>query len=383
MSSTGPDGNGAPAEPTSAPPLPDDPEAELVAFGRELRREGLQVGPGRIVEFCRAASLLTPFDLYWAGRVTLVGKGDDIPTYDQVFVRFFGAVPEGQDEPEPPGLEQQSQETEDAPGADDAEEVDGEPELVLASEIELMKEKSFSRCTDEELAQLAELMQQIRIAVPHRRTRRREAAKKGRPDLRRTIRRSFRTGGEPIERHWHRRRTRRRRLILILDVSGSMAAFSRALLVFGHAALRADPRWEAFCFGTRLTRLTQQLKTTDPDTALDRASADVFDWDGGTRIGESLKVFLDEYGHKGMARGAIVLICSDGLEIGAPELLGEQMARLSRLAHRVIWLNPLKEDPAYEPLARGMRAALPYIDLFASGHNLASLESLSEELAQI
>ncbi|MGI9657773.1 MAG: vWA domain-containing protein [Gaiellaceae bacterium] len=382
MSNAGLDGNGAPVEPTTAQ-LPGDPEAELVAFGRELRNEGLQVGPGRIVEFCRAASLLTPFDLYWAGRTTLVGKGDDIPTYDQVFVRFFGALPEGQDEPDPPVLEQQSEETEDAPGADDAEEVDGEPELVLASEIELMKEKSFSRCTDEELAQLAELMQRIRIAVPHRRTRRREAAKKGRPDLRRTIRRSFRTGGEPIERHWHRRRTRRRRLILILDVSGSMAAFSRALLVFGHAALRADPRWEAFCFGTRLTRLTQQLKTTDPDTALDRASADVFDWDGGTRIGESLKVFLDEYGHKGMARGAIVLICSDGLEIGAPELLGEQMARLSRLAHRVIWLNPLKEDPAYEPLARGMRAALPYIDLFASGHNLASLETLSEELAQI
>lgn len=382
MSASGGEGNGAPAEPTVVA-LPDDPEAELVAFGRELRREGLSVGPGRIVEFCRAARLLTPYDLYWAGRTTLVGKADDIPIYDAVFLRHFGAAPPDQDEPEPPLLEQQSQETEDASGADDAEEVEGEPELVLASEIELLKEKSFSRCTDEELAQLAELMNRIRIAVPRRRTRRRESAKKGRPDLRRTIRRSFRTGGEPIERHWHRRRTRRRRLILILDVSGSMAAFSRALLVFGHAALRADPRWEAFCFGTRLTRLTQQLKTSDPDTALDRASADVFDWDGGTRIGESLKVFLDDYGHGGMARGSIVLICSDGLEIGAPELLGEQMARLSRLAYRVIWLNPLKEDPAYEPLARGMRAALPYIDVFASGHNLASLETLSTDLAEL
>ncbi len=382
MTDAGADGNGAPAEP-AAIALPDDPEGELVAFGRELRNEGMQVGPGRIVEFCRAARLLTPFDLYWAGRTTLVGKADEIPTYDEVFVRFFGATPELQDEPEPPLMEQHSQETEEAPGADDADEVEGEPELVLASEIELLKEKSFSRCTDEELAQLAELMRRIRIAVPKRRTRRREAAKKGKPDLRRTIRRSFRTGGEPVERHWQRRRTRRRRLILILDVSGSMAAFSRALLVFGHAALRADPRWEAFCFGTRLTRLTQPLKTTDPDTALDRASADVFDWDGGTRIGESLKVFLDDYGHGGMARGSIILICSDGLEIGAPELLGDQMARLSRLAYRVIWLNPLKEDPAYEPLARGMRAALPYIDLFASGHNMASLETLSAELAEI
>ncbi len=363
--------------------LAGPPEDQLVAFGRELRREGMKVGPGRMIEFCRATSMLAPHDLYWAGRVTLVGRGDDIETYDRVFVRFFGAAPEGQDEPDPPVLEQQSQESDDAPGADDGEEVDGEPEIVLASEIELLKEKSFSRCSDEELAQLAELMRQIRMTVPHRRMRRREAAKKGRPHLRRTIRRSFRTGGEPIERHWQRRRTRRRKLILILDVSGSMAAFSRALLVFAHAALRADPRWEAFCFGTRLTRLTQSLKTRDPDSALDLASAEVFDWDGGTRIGESLKAFLDDYGHKGMARGAIVVICSDGLEIGAPELLGEQMARLSRLAYRTIWLNPLKEDPAYEPLARGMRAALPYIDVFASGHNLASLETLSEELATI
>ena len=160
-----------------------------------------------------------------------------------------------------------------------------------------------------------------------------------------------------------------------------MASFSRALLVFAHAALRADPRWEAFCFGTRLTRLTRSLKSIDPDEALERATDEVFDWDGGTRIGESLKTFLDDYGHKGLARGAVVVICSDGLEIGAPELLEEQMSRLSRLAYRVIWLNPLKEDPAYEPLARGMRAALPYIDVFASGHNLASLETLSEELA--
>ena len=362
---------------------PVDPEAELVAFGRELRNQGLSVGPGRIVEFCKAARLLTPFDLYWAGRVTLVGKSEEIPIYDRVFVQFFGTLENRQEEEESPIIEHPSQEKEDVPGAEEAEETEGEPELVLASEVELLKEKSFSRCTDEELAQLAELMRRIRIAVPRRRTRRREMAKKGNPDLRRTIRRSFRTGGEPIERSWYRRRTRRRRLILILDVSGSMAAFSRALLVFGHAALRADPRWEAFCFGTRLTRLTQSLKMTDPDTALDRASEDVFDWDGGTRIGESLKVFLDEYGHKGMARGAIVLICSDGLEIGAPELLGDQMSRLARLAHRVIWLNPLKEDPAYEPLARGMRAALPYVDLFASGHNLASLETLSNELADI
>jgi hypothetical protein len=162
-----------------------------------------------------------------------------------------------------------------------------------------------------------------------------------------------------------------------------MADYSRALVLFAHAALRAQPDWEVFCFGTRLTRLTRALSVGDPNEAFSRAAQKVVDWDGGTRIGEAFKRFLDEYGHQGLARGAVVVVCSDGLDVGEPELLGEQMARLSRLAHRVFWLNPLKEDPAYEPLARGMHAALPYVDVFASGHNFASLEELSEELAQL
>jgi uncharacterized protein with von Willebrand factor type A (vWA) domain len=169
--------------------------------------------------------------------------------------------------------------------------------------------------------------------------------------------------------------------VLLLDVSGSMADYSRALLFFAHAALRADRRWEAFCFGTRLTRVTGALATRDPDAALERAAAEVVDWEGGTRIGESLKTFLDEFGHSGMARGSVVVICSDGLDVGDPELLAGQMARLARLAHRVVWLNPLKEDPAYEPLARGMQAALPSIDLFASGHDFESLEAVSAALS--
>ena len=205
----------------------------------------------------------------------------------------------------------------------------------------------------------------------------------GQPDLRRTLRRSFRTGGEPLDRAWRRRRTRPRRLILLLDVSGSMDSYSRALVMFAHAALKTDRRWEAFCFGTRLTRVTRALEGSDPDEALTRAAAQVVDWDGGTRIGDSLKRFLDEYGHGGLARGAVVVICSDGLEVGDPAVLADQMARLSRLANSVIWLNPLQESPAYEPLARGMHAALPYIDVFASGHNVASLEALGEQLAKL
>jgi uncharacterized protein with von Willebrand factor type A (vWA) domain len=161
-----------------------------------------------------------------------------------------------------------------------------------------------------------------------------------------------------------------------------MADYSRALLVFAHAALRADRHWEAFCFGTRLTRVTSVLGDARPDEALRRAAAEVFDWDGGTRIGESLERFLDEYGHRGMARGAVVVVCSDGLEVGDPVLVAEQMARLGRLAHRVIWLNPMKEDLAYEPLARGMRAALPHVDVFAGGHNFASLEAAVEAIAR-
>lgn len=350
----------------------------LVSFGRALRDNGLSVGTGRINDFCRAASLVPPEDLYWAGRGTLVAKRDDIPVYDAVFRAFFG-----EDLPAPPEQER-PQMTVTTSGSESkqgeaSEEV--EPELLLASTIEILKEKSFARCTNEELAQLAELMARVRLAVPKRRSRRRQKAKAGTPDLRQTIRRSFRTGGDPVERRWTERRLRRRRLVLFLDVSGSMASYSRALLVFAHAALKADPRWEAYCFGTRLTRLTRVLGKTDPDEALRQAASEVFDWDGGTRIGESLKRFLMTSPE--IARGSVVIICSDGLEVGDPRLLAEQMARLSRLAYRIIWLNPLKEDPAYEPLARGMSACLPYVDLFISGHNLASLEGLGEELARM
>jgi uncharacterized protein len=341
----------------------DDGSETLTRFGRALRAEGLQVGSDRIVGFCRAAALLAPDDLYWAGRATLVRRPRDIPVYDRVFAEFFGP------------------ETQSGPSARRPRIVEEEVELAIASPVELLRRKSFARCSPEELAQLAALMARIPLVIPPRRTRRRHRSRAGAPDLRRTLRRSFRTGGEPLERAWRKRRTRPRRLVLLLDVSGSMAEYSRALLMFAHAALRKDPRWEAFCFGTRLTRLTRALATTDPDEALRAAAERVVDWDGGTRIGESLKRFLDDFGHAGMARGAVVVVCSDGLEVGDPELLAEQMARLHRLAHRVVWLNPLKEDPAYEPLARGMQAALGHIDIFLSGHNLVSLEAVGEALA--
>jgi uncharacterized protein len=346
------------------PDVPD-PVEKIVRFGRALRAAGLPVGPDRVASFSRATALLPPGDLYWAGRTTLLSRPEQIAIYDALFAAFFGPPTPG------PG-----------PPIRIRVQMEAETDVGLASRVEHLKDKSFSRCSREELSQLAELMSRIELSVPRRRTRRREAARAGTPDLRRTLRRSFRTGGEPLERAWRRRRRRPRRLVLLLDVSGSMDSYSRALVMFAHAALRSDKRWEAFCFGTRLTRVTRQLEGSDADAALGRAAAEVVDWDGGTRIGESLKRFLDEYGHSGLARGAVVVLCSDGLEVGDPELLGEQMARLRRLAYRVVWLNPLQEDPAYEPLARGMKAALPHVDHFASGHSLASLEEVGAALSR-
>jgi uncharacterized protein len=329
-----------------------DEVARLVTLARALRDEGLAVGPGRVTDFCRAAAALPPIDLYWAGRLTLVSRPEEIAVYDRVFRGTF--------EREPPCVR--------------IEVVEGE--VGLASRQELLRTKSFALLTEDELAEVAELMKRLRLIVPMRRTRRRQTARAGMPDLRRTLRRSFRTGGEPLERAWRRRRMRPRRLVLLLDVSGSMADYSRALVLFAHAALRADARWEAYCFGTRLTHVTRALACADADEALRGAAEEVVDWNGGTRIGESVAALV----RTGAARGAVAVICSDGLDVGEPEILREQMARLSRLAYRIVWLNPLKEDPAYEPLARGMRAALPYVDSFLSGHNLASLEAVGRAL---
>lgn len=329
--------------------MPDE-VTRLVAFARALRHEGVTADPGRVIEFCRAASLLAPEDLYWAGRLTLCSSENDIAVYDRVFRAELDT---------------------EQPRTRVVHFV--EERVALASDRELLRNKSFGEMTDEELAEVAALMQRLRLFPPWRRTRRREPARGGAPDLRRTLRRSFRTGGEPAERAWRRRRRKPRRLVLLLDVSGSMADYSRALLLFAHAAIRADAHWEAFCFGTRLTRVTKALARMDADDALTSAAAEVFDWNGGTRIGDAVNGLIATQ----LARGAVVVICSDGLDVGDPELLAGAMARLGRLAHRVVWLNPLKEDPGYAPLARGMQAALPHVDAFLGAHNLASLEAIA------
>ena len=357
-----------------------EPTQTLVEFARALRAEGLPAGTGATAEFCRAAALLGPGDLYWAGRATLVARHEEIPVYDRVFRGFFGATV-----PMPPPKVQQRLRLVTA-GLDSDERNEGEPgeaqspAVALASRVELLRRKSFDRCTREELAEIAALAAGFARALPRRRSRRRRAAGAGPLDLPRTLRRSLRTGGEPFDRRYRARRPAPRRLVLLLDVSGSMSAHSQAMLVLAHSLLRLQPQTEVLCFGTRLTSATRALSVSDPDEALRRAAQEVVDWEGGTRIGEAVKAFLDGSGHRGSARGAVVVVCSDGLDVGEPGLLRAQMERLSRLAYRIVWLNPLKQDPAYEPLARGMEAALPFVDVFASGHNLASLEQVALEL---
>ncbi|MDQ3898780.1 MAG: VWA domain-containing protein, partial [Actinomycetota bacterium] len=255
----------------------------------------------------------------------------------------------------------------------------------VASSADVLRHKRFADCTAEELAALADLMARLRLRPPTRRVRRTRPVTKGRhPDLRRTVRRSMRSHGELLEQSWRDRRVRPRRMVLLLDVSGSMAGYSRALLQFSHTAARAAAvPTEVFCFGTRLTRVTVALRHSRPDQALARAAEAVVDWEGGTRIGDSIRTFVREWGRRGLARGAVVVICSDGLERGDPEALAAEMAKLARLTHRVVWVNPLKGDPRYQPLARGMAAALPYVDVFLSGHDLASLEVLASVIPDL
>jgi uncharacterized protein len=222
------------------------------------------------------------------------------------------------------------------------------------------------------------LMADLRLAGALRRSRRMRASrrKSGPPDLRRTVRRALRAGGEPIDRAFVKPGQRPRRLVLLCDVSGSMEAYARALVRFLHAAVVGRARVEAFALGTRLTRLTRDLSTRDPDAALTAAARRVVDWSGGTRLGDGLREFNDEWGVRGLARGAVVVILSDGWDRGEPDVLAEQMARLHRVAYKVVWVNPLKASPGFAPLARGMAAALPYVDEFVEGHSLASLEHL-------
>ena len=366
----------------------------LIEFGDELRDAGIAVGTGDAITYVQAVSLLNPADLgdvYWAGRGTLVSRRDLIPTYDRVFKSFFLDV-------ETPGDSElkammrattSTAATLEVPSPDPGEgEESNEEEAQLgymASGAQVWRNKAFAVCTDQELATIRRIVSDIKLTPPRRRTRRTITAKNGpRLDPRRMARETMRSHGNPTRLFRQKRRLRIRPLVFILDVSGSMSDYSRNLLQFAYSARRAADKVEVFCFGTRLTRITRSLDRRKPDDALNLAATAVFDWDGGTRIGQSLDQFIKRWGRRGLSRGSIVVICSDGLDRGDPALLEASMEKLSRLSHRIVWMNPHKGDVKdFRPNSLGMMVADPFIDEIFSGHNLASLEQFAEKLREL
>ncbi len=363
-------------------------ERHAAGFFRTLRVLGLNVPVGSTVSFLQAVGevgIAVEDDVYWAGRATLVHRPEDIELFDQAFRMWWHRDPHVLDL-RPVAAESVTLGVDDPDGIppDGATGDDSGPVLsVRYSSTEVLAEKDFSLCTDEEMAVLHRLMDRLRFAGPYRRSRRLTPSKRSRgaPDLRRTVRAAIRSGGEPMERLYREPGQRPRRLVLLLDVSGSMEAYARGLIRFVHAAIVGRRRVEAFTLGTRLTRVTRELSSRDPDAALRAASGAVEDWSGGTRLGDGIQAFNDEWGARGMARGAVVVVLSDGWDRGEPHVMAEQMERLQRVAFRTVWVNPLKASPGYAPLAQGMAAALPFVDEFIEGHNYDSLEALAAAIS--
>jgi uncharacterized protein with von Willebrand factor type A (vWA) domain len=348
------------------------------------------VGVDELIAAHRALAAVDPADrsaAYFALRATLCSRRDDFAAFDAAFAELFVPrtvpVPELPEDLEAAGL---ALPRVGVPAEEVAVPAEGEADVVPSawSDAELLREKDFAEYTDAERQVARRVMLRLARSGPTRPSRRtRRAPRRGapphaaRPDLRRTIRSSLRTGGDPVERHWREPSERPRPLVLVCDVSGSMEPYARMLLQYMQACVAARRRVEAFVFGTRLTRVTAELAGRDPDRALDRAAGAAGDWSGGTRIGDALATLNREHGRR-LGRGAIVVLLSDGWDRGDPDQLAAEMARLARCAHTLIWLNPLKAHPGYEPLTRGMQAALPHVDHFLSGNSLASLAHLAD-----
>jgi uncharacterized protein len=362
----------------------------LVLLVGSMRAAGARVGIDELLSAHRALRAVDASDrdaAYYALRPTLCSRHSDFEAFDAAFAELF-AVPGAPPPEPPPALEDVASmllPRAAVPGDRAPQLAETDIEVVPAawSNVELLHEKDFAEYTETERHAARAIMRRLAAAGPQRPSRRtRPARRRGapphaaRPDLRRTIRASLRTGGDPVERHWREPGERPRPLVLVCDVSGSMEPYARMLLQYMQACVAARRRVEAFIFGTRLTRVTGELAGRDPDRALDRAAGAAQDWSGGTRIGEALATLNRDYGRR-LGRGSIVVLLSDGWDRGDPGQLGAEMARLQRCAYRLIWLNPLKASPDYEPLTRGMQAALPYVDDFLAGNSLASLEELA------
>jgi uncharacterized protein len=379
------------------------------ALSRRLHDAGVPVTPARSAELARALALVRPVSrrrLYWTARAVLVTDPAHVTQFDAVFSEVFGdrggeasfrpdveqtvATPADEQPAVPPRTP--SGDAGDPLGAagfsaypqaagDDDRRGETELPLPVASDEERLASKRFDALDPWELAQLQRLMSRLQLATPLRRTRRYERGREGRAiDLRRTLRSSLRTGGDPIRLARRRRRLAPRRLVLLCDISGSMEPYARAYLQFLTCAAGSGANAEAFVFATRLTRLTRALASRNPERAIQRAAAAAPDWSSGTRIGAALKEFNDRHARRGMARGAVVVILSDGWERGEPKLVGQEMERLARLAHRIVWVNPRVSAGAFSPRAGGMAAALPYCDALVSGHSFAALAEVVQAI---
>jgi hypothetical protein len=357
----------------------------VAALSHALRERGVRVGVGEVVAATRALAAVdasSRADARLALRAVLCSSREDVAVFDDAFTAVFGApfAPEAAvapDEIARLGLPRVA----GPPAADQRpSEQAGPPRTVPAawSPVALDRTKDFALYSDAERVAARKALEQLARRGPRRRSRRTVPSRRRghAPDLRRTVRASLRHGGEPLERHWRAPSDRPRPLVLVCDVSGSMSPYARVLLQVLQAAVAARRRVEAFAFGTTLTRVTRELAGRDPDRALDRAAAAVTDWSGGTRIGDALATLNREHGRR-VGRGSVVVILSDGWDRGDPDVLAAEMGRLRRAAHRVVWLNPLAAAPGYEPLTRGMQAALPHTDHLLAGNSLASLEELA------
>lgn len=373
------------------------------ALGQRLREAGLPVTPERSAEFARALDLVRPISrrrLYWTARAVFVTDPAQVRAFDRVFFSVFGGAEQPSFDPdevrtapkdESTKVDSQRTTTGDAsssgsPSPSPAKPGDDENErrevalASAASDEERLAGKSFDALTPEELAQLYRLMSRLQLATPERRTRRYERGRGHQIDMRRTLRGSLRTAGDPIRLARRRRRTCRRRLVMLCDISGSMEPYARAYLQFLASAAGSGPNAEVFVFATRLTRLTRALASRHPERAIERAAAAAPDWSSGTRIGDTLKTFNDRHGRRGMARGAVVVILSDGWERGDPGLVSQEMERLARLAHRIVWVNPRVSGRAFSAQTGGMAAALPHCDALVSGHSFDALAEVADAI---
>jgi hypothetical protein len=371
------------------------------ALSRRLHDVGVPITPARSAELARALTLVRPVSrrrLYWTTRAVVVSDEAQVKAFDSVFFSIFGGEAAERFEPEEmrsavaaPDDRPASSRTaalgdsaglsSSVPGASDEDGAEAEVPLALASDEEVLRRKSFDALEPHELVQLYRLMSRLELATPLRQTRRYEKGRHGaRLDMRRTLRASLRTGGDPIRLARRRRRIAPRRLVMLCDISGSMEPYARAYLQFLTCAAGSGPKAEAFVFATRLTRLTRALASRNPERAIQRAAAAAPDWSSGTRIGDALKEFNDRHGRRGMARGAVIVILSDGWERGDPMLVGREMERLARLAHRIVWVNPRVGASAFSVQAGGMVAALPHCDALVSGHSFQALAAVADAI---